>query len=281
LRYRIFLGSSTEALFISEALVSLLDHEFAPVPWHGDVFTTGSFVINDLLKEVSKADFAVFVFAADDVVELREKKWHSVRDNVLFELGLFLSRLGPERCFFLLPRGERDFRIPTDLQGITPLTYDSARVKTEPKAALAAAVGDLKAKVKQLVGSDGTFVSLSGRWQQNWKVTSSRYPPENPGVATVTQIGSQFRALSSVQGRPFVIRGQIQRGNVLTGVWSDREKGGTYFGAFQLIIDPIPNRMQGRWIGFSGNNLVKEGEWEWTRMPDEVPHVGSTSEGDN
>ena len=59
-----------------------------------------------------------------------------------------------------------------------------------------------------------------------------------------------------MQGRPFVIRGQIQRGNVLTGVWSDREKGGTYFGAFQLIIDPIPNRMQGRWIGFSGNNAV-------------------------
>lgn len=264
--YRIFLGSSVEAMPITDALVNLLDHQFAPVPWYGDVFKPGSFTIEGLLTEVNTADFAVFVFAADDVVRLRAKKWHTVRDNVLLEFGLFLSRLGRERCFFLLPRDHVEFRIPTDLHGITPLTYDAERAKKEPKSALASAVGDLRAHVKQLVDGDGTTVSLSGRWEQNWKVVSSRYPPENPTTAEVTQIRNRFDALATVQGRPFVIRGEIQRGNVVTGTWYDREGGATYFGAFQLIIDPIPNRMVGKWIGFSDRNCVKEGDWEWRRL---------------
>jgi hypothetical protein len=234
LSYRIFLGSSSEALSIVEALTSLLDHQFAPVPWYGDVFAPGSFTIEGRLREVAVTDFAVFVFAPDDVITLRAEKWNSVRDNVLFELGLFLSRLGRERCFFLLPKDAKNFRIPTDLHGITPLTYDSVRAKAEPKAALMAPLADLKAHLRRLIDGDGTTVSLSGRWKQNWRVSSSRYPLENPDIAVVTQIGSQFRAESTVKGRPFVICGQIQRGNILTGTWYDRESGATYFGALSL-----------------------------------------------
>ena len=266
LPYRIFLGSSSEAIPITDALVSLLDHQFVPVPWYGDVFKPRSFTIEGLLREVEIADFAVFVFAPDDMLRLRGKEWHAVRDNVLLELGLFLSRLGRERCFFLLPRDASDFRIPTDLTGIMPLTYDARRVQAEPKSTLASAVGDLKAHLKLLVDGDGTTVSLTGSWMQNWRVLSTRYPAENPSRAEVTQIGSQFEARSSVQGRPFMIRGQIQRGNVVTGTWYDREGGATYFGGFQLIIDPIPTRMVGKWIGFSKSNSVNEGDWEWTRL---------------
>ena len=264
--HRIFIGSSAEALFITDALVSLLDHDFDPTPWTADVFRPGSYTIDALLNQVETNDFALFVFAADDIVKLRSKEWDAVRDNVVFELGLFLSKLGRDRCFFLLPREQKDFRVPSDLLGITPLTYDSERAKREPKPALSAAVGDLKANVKRLVDGDGTTVSLSGKWMQNWKVSSRRYPKANPAEAEVTQIGSQFNALSLVKGRPFLIRGLVQRGNVVTGTWHEREGGATYFGAFQLIIDPIPNRMVGKWIGFTDNNQIKEGEWIWSRL---------------
>jgi hypothetical protein len=264
--HRIFIGSSVEALPIADALVSLLDHEFHPTLWTANVFQPGSYTLEALLKQVEINSFALFVFAADDILRMRSKRWFAVRDNVVFELGLFLSKLGRDRCFFLLPRDLKDFRLPTDLQGITPLTYDSGRAEAEPKPAVSAAVGDLKARVRELVDGDGTTVSLSGKWIQNWKVKSDRYPPENPAQAEIIQIGSELNAVSSIQGRPFVIRGQIQRGNVVTGTWHDREGGATYFGAFQLIIDPIPKRMVGKWIGFSDNNHIKEGEWIWERI---------------
>lgn len=214
---------------------------------------------------MESTDFALFVFTPDDVLKLREKEWHAVRDNVLFELGLFLSKLGRHRCFFLLPRHLNDFRIPTDLTGITPLTYDPGRAKTEVKPALSAAVGDLIARLRELVDGDGTTVSLTGKWTQKWCVKSKHYPPQNESEAEVTQIGSEFNAISSIQGRPFVIRGQIQSGNVVTGTWYDRQGAGTYFGAFQLVIDPIPTKMEGKWIGFSSKNVVKEGQWIWRR----------------
>jgi hypothetical protein len=263
--YRIFLGSSKEMLRITEALASLLHHDFDPVPWTGDVFLPGSFTIESLLKEVSMADFAIFVFGPDDVTTLRKKMHHSVRDNVVFELGLFLSRLGRERCFFLMPKNLDDFRIPTDLIGINYLTDDFDRSEKEPKNDLTPAVGDLKAHVRRLIDGDGTTPSLSGRWIQNWKVVSDRFPPENPAEAEITQIGSRFEAISTVHGRTWVINGEIQRGNVVTGRRYDREKGATYFGAFQLIIEPMPDRMTGKWIGFSQDNRVKEGDWEWRR----------------
>jgi hypothetical protein len=44
---------------------------------------------------------------------------------VLFELGMFIGALGIERCFILAPRSqEGEFRLPTDLAGVTVSFYD-------------------------------------------------------------------------------------------------------------------------------------------------------------
>jgi predicted nucleotide-binding protein len=49
-------------------------------------------------------DFAVMVFTPDDVIESRKKVEKAPRDNVVFELGLFLSRPeGPQRTFVIAP----------------------------------------------------------------------------------------------------------------------------------------------------------------------------------
>ena len=44
------------------------------------------------------------------------------RDNIIFELGLFMGVLGHSRTFLIYPRGI-DIKIPTDLAGITLLPY--------------------------------------------------------------------------------------------------------------------------------------------------------------
>ena len=121
----LFIGSSKESLSIAKTIQSNLDHDdFIVRLWTDGVFGASQFPIIDLEKQVQEADFAVLVLGTDDVVESRNEKFDAPRDNVIFELGLFMGALSHERTFMVVPRGY-DIKIPTDLLGLTPLRYKS------------------------------------------------------------------------------------------------------------------------------------------------------------
>ena len=52
-----------------------------------------------LVRMLDRFDFAVLVITPDDVVSIRGDIRQAPRDNVMFELGLFMGRLGPARTF--------------------------------------------------------------------------------------------------------------------------------------------------------------------------------------
>jgi hypothetical protein len=86
-----------------------------------------------LTQKATESDFGVFVFSPDDLVRLREQEFTAVRDNVLFEFGLFSSKLGRKRVFMLLPdNSSSPLHLPTDLAGLAGATYDAARLDREP-----------------------------------------------------------------------------------------------------------------------------------------------------
>ncbi|MCV9965693.1 nucleotide-binding protein [Pararhizobium sp. BT-229] len=141
---RLFIGSSTENLEIAYALQESLEHDAEPTVWSQGVFDASKYTmeaLNDLLDET---DFAVFVFAPDDVTNIRKAEKQTVRDNVIFELGLFIGRIGRERCFIVIPRGVDDFHLPSDLLGLTPATYDPERQDANVVAALGPAVNRIR-----------------------------------------------------------------------------------------------------------------------------------------
>ena len=93
--------------------------------WTDGVFVASSTAVRDLMVEVRRADFAIMVFAPDDKVISRHKESATPRDNVVFELGLFMGDLGPERAFVVKPRGLA-LKVPTDLLGMKSLEYDGS-----------------------------------------------------------------------------------------------------------------------------------------------------------
>lgn len=120
----LFVGCSTESLPIAEAVQSALSQ--APVVvrlWTEDVFEASSFPIESLERELHRVDFAVLVLSPDDRVISRNLVAEAPRDNIVFELGLFMGALGHSRTFLIYPHGI-DIKIPTDLKGITALTYE-------------------------------------------------------------------------------------------------------------------------------------------------------------
>lgn len=119
----LFIGSSVEGIAIGREVQSQLKHDAIDVrPWTTGVFGAGQVAIESLLAMVATADFALFVLGPDDLVASRDQSIRAPRDNVIFELGLFMGGIGRARVFMLKEHGA-DLKIPSDLLGTVPLTY--------------------------------------------------------------------------------------------------------------------------------------------------------------
>jgi len=130
---RVFIGCSLEAKPVAAAVHENLRFSAEVTPWFSGVFQPSSYTMDDLEAEVRTTDFAIFIFHPDDISKIRGKYYASVRDNTMLEMGLFMGRLGRKRIFFILPEHITDskddtkvegLRMPTDLLGLNPLTYE-------------------------------------------------------------------------------------------------------------------------------------------------------------
>ena len=145
----LFIASSVEGLTVAEAINANLDHDTHPTLWRAGTFKLGSGALEDLVKKSSTIDFAVFVFTPDDIVTIRKQEIAVARDNVVFELGLFIGALGKERCYVVKPRGV-EMHLPSDLLGITTADYVADRPDGDIASALNSACKEIKDQIKAL-----------------------------------------------------------------------------------------------------------------------------------
>src|SRR5687767_9631183 len=110
---KVFIGSSVEKLHLAHLIQTALQYDTQPTAWDQGVFNLGSNTLDSLIKELNKSDFGVFIFSPEDILRIRDQQYLSVRDNVIFELGLFIGRLGKEKTYFVVPSGQQDLRLPT------------------------------------------------------------------------------------------------------------------------------------------------------------------------
>lgn len=122
-KIRVFIISSAESLEVARLIVNGLQHDpFDVILWAEGVFKVTNYTLQTLEDEVDQADFAIAVAHGDDVAEIRNGTWPVPRDNVIFELGLFMGRLGRARAILMEPRGEK-VKLPSDLAGVTTVGY--------------------------------------------------------------------------------------------------------------------------------------------------------------
>ena len=119
MKTKLFIGSSVKGLEIARAIQENLFNEFESVIWDQGVFDLTYSSLDSLFKVLDNFDLACFVFLPEDHLEINGVSNNSVRDNVIFELGLFLGRFGRERVSFAVPLNYQGLHLPTDLLGIT------------------------------------------------------------------------------------------------------------------------------------------------------------------
>jgi tetratricopeptide (TPR) repeat protein len=147
---KLFIGSSVEGLSIAYAIQENLRFITETTVWDQGVFNLSESSLESLVNVLEESDFGVFIFTPDDYIIIRGKKDLAVRDNVLFELGLFVGRLGRKRAFIVIPDNQ-EFHLPTDLIGMTPGKYEAARKDKNMQAG----TGSVSHKIREQIQKVG------------------------------------------------------------------------------------------------------------------------------
>jgi predicted nucleotide-binding protein len=147
---KVFIGSSAEGLPVAEALQVGLEYDAETTVWSQGVFGLSSGTLETLVSTAAGSDFAILVLTPDDLLIKRGDERPAARDNVVFELGLFMGSFGRHRTFLVHPRGPQ-MHLPSDLAGVTTASFDPSRRDGN----LQAAVGPVCTKIKHAIRDQG------------------------------------------------------------------------------------------------------------------------------
>jgi Predicted nucleotide-binding protein containing TIR-like domain len=149
---RVFIASASEGLDVAHAVRNALRNNelFQPIVWNEGSFKPSMTFIEALEAELSRCDFAILTLTGDDQLVSRGRQSMAPRDNVLFELGLFMGTLGRERTYFVCDR-EQYLKIPTDLLGVNPASY-ARQAGQDLSEALTLACASIAERMKELDG---------------------------------------------------------------------------------------------------------------------------------
>lgn len=140
---KVFIGSSREALPVVRVVANALSKTCDVFAWDTNPVDPGQFLVEGLLEISESVDFAIFILSADDQLNYRENQYNAPRDNVIFEAGIFMSKVGRERVFLLAAEG-KNLKYPTDIAPIQRVPYRNL------KKSLLSAVELLVKRIKAL-----------------------------------------------------------------------------------------------------------------------------------
>lgn len=171
-----FIGSSQEHVDAARAVQASLHQEFETRVWDQNVVKPSTYTLESLASALGESDFGIFVAAPDDLVKSRGRNSFRARDNVIFELGMFVGRLGIDRVFIVVPIAPSNVTLPSDLLGLTVAQYNPVRTDNDLTAAVAPACNQIRELIRtnhvprrealSLISHTGLFSRFSPRFEQ-------------------------------------------------------------------------------------------------------------------
>lgn len=178
---RIFIGSSSEELKLAKSAKTILERDFEVTIWNDSVWDTSVFKINnnflnDLLRASLQFDFGLLIGSTDDLVEYRGETVLQPRDNVLFELGLFIGRLGLSKCAFVV---DKELKVLSDISGISLARYEKDNIPSFVNA-----ITQVSELFRNQIDSDINFFpssTLASGYFENLLLPTCKYIIEKDG----------------------------------------------------------------------------------------------------
>lgn len=150
MRPRVFVGSSEEGLRVAVEIERQLRGDADVDLWNNhQVFPPGSLTLAALESCANKYDFALIVMAPDDLTLSRGKAEAAPRDNLVFELGLFMGKIGPKRTL-IIQSDAPSMKLPSDLRGLVVCYYKSDAVARNVSKAAESACQRVRERIEKL-----------------------------------------------------------------------------------------------------------------------------------
>ena len=140
-KIRLFVMTSKAASEAAAALEKACAGQFSIVTWKDGGLRGANYPIASLEHALDQSDVAIAI--AEPSVDGQHG-----RDNIIFELGFFMGRLGRHRTFLLEPRAEK-MELPPELAGVNTLTWPH-RAEGNLTEALAPVCAKLSRLIKEL-----------------------------------------------------------------------------------------------------------------------------------
>lgn len=276
-RPSVFVGSSVEGLKIAQAIQRRLEYAADVDLWDQATFDLSSVTIEALEERAGAADFAIFVLTPDDLKIKREKPTAAVRDNVIFELGLFAGTLGRKRCFFVHER-DQPIDLPSDLAGITPATF-RVQQSGDLDASLGAACSQVekamnKLKLRRKLSADALSsideitafcARITGFWWErllpdDGGALSFVTVEPDPATNTVKMSGPAYDTVGKPTADWYTVGMSVNRSDrKLSYIWEGTHKPTPYEGFGSVRFDAAPDAfVTGNGMFFDANVAALE-----------------------
>jgi hypothetical protein len=232
----VFVGSSTKGLRYAKKLRKLLARSATCHIWNmAGQFGLGEYTLEALIKKTKGHDFAVMVLTRDDMAQQRGVSTFVPRDNVVFELGLFMGVLGKERTFIV---HDKRIAMPSDLDGITRCDFLD--------------IDDMRSACRKLReamtcpperGRD-----LDGRWSSAYQRHDGklgRWVNDDVVITTISPGKIVFHNSLDPTGSNYMAIGHFAGQNEIVGRWQETLETAYGHGTFHLYKDPYFPKMYG------------------------------------
>ena len=124
----LFMGSSSESVKELRAIGTILSEQTYQIKHWKDAFEVSDTTIESLEKILQECDFAVFLITGDDKRYRRHKAEMIPRDNVIFEIGLAMGKLGRKRTIIVqYQKNGKKIYVPSDLENVQRISYSNRK----------------------------------------------------------------------------------------------------------------------------------------------------------
>jgi hypothetical protein len=257
---KLFIGSSQKNVRVARLIRDRLEADgIADVKiWDEGVFGVGQGVLDRLVSEVSKYDFAVLIWGSDDVTESKGESKASPRDNVIFECGLFMGANGRERVFIVRDVSV-DVKIPSDLAGTIVAGYEGTRVMGDGVSAVGKAcdeIGDAITKRPQ------PYEKFEGVWRSRYAKAADLGHGEVIDEVDIESVrdGIVIKSKPTPSAESYSARGRVYKNQVM-GTWQHTSAESYAEGLFMLVVNPLANVMYGYCTGHDESGAMIFETW--------------------